>query len=604
MFINGLKYACSTCIKGHRSSHCSHVDRPLFEIRKKGRPVTQCTFCRDLRKTKQVHIKCACSGDKKASSASSTPTSITNATTTSSITNAEGQPILIHRNNSITSNHSNSSSSKCNVDDPCQDKSKKSTQCTCPHTSNNPPQQGQKASSIIAKQSPTTSTTGATPSYFPQVNVTQDTCTQMDVSQDSNLSLLAPLCNTPPPPSQPVKEENLSYSWALITSPSSNQIELPSTSAALASNHNSSFFSDMLVDSNSNNNNNNNDSNNLQHLGFIFHKPTSTQRFLDGQPRVRRRRSTNQKRINAANSTSVTPTNYNNGSNRLPVNALMDAVLTIDTLGQDYNLSTPPSSAVSPHQISSSASSAAMEPMDMQFDYLTEQLEILSSSNNNSNNNDTTTGYMGDLANADELTAILNNVLQKEEDDLSLPSSSSYAGSIVDPNQSPTTAALPSNTALAGSNPLTPTTTAVAASKRKSSGSSSHPLSPMNRSQCGSFVPRSKCCKPAGAVGGESVVITITPLTNTTNDEKSMMTMMLEDDHTQQKTTTRIVTCYCGSQCTCPGCLVHPGNFFLGSDPYAGLMMNPSSSASSSCYGSDEEDMSSMYGRNENFMSF
>lgn len=84
MYINGVKYACSTCIKvcgyfllkfihflhsyqlfqGHRSSHCSHVDRPLFEIRKKGRPVTQCSYCRDLRKTKQVHIKCAC-GDKK-----------------------------------------------------------------------------------------------------------------------------------------------------------------------------------------------------------------------------------------------------------------------------------------------------------------------------------------------------------------------------------------------------------------------------------------------------------------------------------------------------------------------------------------------------------
>lgn len=41
------------------------MDRPLFEIRKKGRPVTQCTFCRDLRKTKQVHIKCACSSNDK-----------------------------------------------------------------------------------------------------------------------------------------------------------------------------------------------------------------------------------------------------------------------------------------------------------------------------------------------------------------------------------------------------------------------------------------------------------------------------------------------------------------------------------------------------------
>ncbi|ORE02782.1 copper-fist-domain-containing protein [Rhizopus microsporus var. microsporus] len=64
MYINGIKYACSTCIKGHRSSHCNHVDRPLFEIRKKGRPVTQCTYCRDLRKTKQVHIKCACNSKK------------------------------------------------------------------------------------------------------------------------------------------------------------------------------------------------------------------------------------------------------------------------------------------------------------------------------------------------------------------------------------------------------------------------------------------------------------------------------------------------------------------------------------------------------------
>jgi len=49
-----------TCIKGHRSSSCRHTDRPLFEIKKKGRPVTQCEHCRELRKTKQVHVKCLC----------------------------------------------------------------------------------------------------------------------------------------------------------------------------------------------------------------------------------------------------------------------------------------------------------------------------------------------------------------------------------------------------------------------------------------------------------------------------------------------------------------------------------------------------------------
>ncbi|EJD52024.1 copper-fist-domain-containing protein, partial [Auricularia subglabra TFB-10046 SS5] len=59
-FIGDKKYACATCIKGHRSSSCAHTDRPLIEVKKKGRPVTQCEHCRDLRKTKQVHIKCVC----------------------------------------------------------------------------------------------------------------------------------------------------------------------------------------------------------------------------------------------------------------------------------------------------------------------------------------------------------------------------------------------------------------------------------------------------------------------------------------------------------------------------------------------------------------
>ncbi|RXW18688.1 hypothetical protein EST38_g7160 [Candolleomyces aberdarensis] len=62
MIISDKKYACETCIKGHRSSSCKHFDRPLFEIKKKGRPVTQCEHCRELRKTKQVHVKCICDG--------------------------------------------------------------------------------------------------------------------------------------------------------------------------------------------------------------------------------------------------------------------------------------------------------------------------------------------------------------------------------------------------------------------------------------------------------------------------------------------------------------------------------------------------------------
>ncbi|CAJ0648485.1 17516_t:CDS:2 [Entrophospora sp. SA101] len=65
VFIDGVKYACATCIKGHRSTSCQHRDRPLLEIKRKGRPVTQCNNCRELRKTQNIHIKCNCNERKK-----------------------------------------------------------------------------------------------------------------------------------------------------------------------------------------------------------------------------------------------------------------------------------------------------------------------------------------------------------------------------------------------------------------------------------------------------------------------------------------------------------------------------------------------------------
>ncbi|KAK7688164.1 hypothetical protein QCA50_008534 [Cerrena zonata] len=60
VIVNDKKFACESCIKGHRSSSCAHNDRPLFEVKKKGRPVSQCQQCRDLRKTKKVHSRCEC----------------------------------------------------------------------------------------------------------------------------------------------------------------------------------------------------------------------------------------------------------------------------------------------------------------------------------------------------------------------------------------------------------------------------------------------------------------------------------------------------------------------------------------------------------------
>ncbi|WWC71436.1 uncharacterized protein I206_105392 [Kwoniella pini CBS 10737] len=72
VLINEKKYACEKCIKGHRVSGCTHTDRPLYEIKKKGRPTTQCSHCKDKRKTagSSVHTKCSC-GDVKTPSTTS-----------------------------------------------------------------------------------------------------------------------------------------------------------------------------------------------------------------------------------------------------------------------------------------------------------------------------------------------------------------------------------------------------------------------------------------------------------------------------------------------------------------------------------------------------
>jgi len=58
----GIRFACEKCQIGHRSSNCNHLSRCLLEIRGKGRPVSQCGFCRAKRKEKQnkSHHRCLC----------------------------------------------------------------------------------------------------------------------------------------------------------------------------------------------------------------------------------------------------------------------------------------------------------------------------------------------------------------------------------------------------------------------------------------------------------------------------------------------------------------------------------------------------------------
>lgn len=63
MLIDGEKWACEACVRGHRVSNCQHSDRPLQHINKKGRPVSQCQHCRAMRKSRASHVKCDC-GEK------------------------------------------------------------------------------------------------------------------------------------------------------------------------------------------------------------------------------------------------------------------------------------------------------------------------------------------------------------------------------------------------------------------------------------------------------------------------------------------------------------------------------------------------------------
>ncbi|KAI8628422.1 hypothetical protein F5Y19DRAFT_138374 [Xylariaceae sp. FL1651] len=73
MLINGEKWACEACVRGHRVSNCQHSDRPLQHINKKGRPVSQCHHCRAMRKSRSSHIKCDC-GEKTHKCAHLQPT--------------------------------------------------------------------------------------------------------------------------------------------------------------------------------------------------------------------------------------------------------------------------------------------------------------------------------------------------------------------------------------------------------------------------------------------------------------------------------------------------------------------------------------------------
>ncbi|EED85767.1 hypothetical protein POSPLDRAFT_47293, partial [Postia placenta Mad-698-R] len=90
-----------SCIKGHRSSSCQHTDRPLYEIKKKGRPVSQCNKCRELRRTKRMHNKCNCVPGVCTELSSSESNEVGSSSGTSSPEKRAVTPLLLHGRTSL-----------------------------------------------------------------------------------------------------------------------------------------------------------------------------------------------------------------------------------------------------------------------------------------------------------------------------------------------------------------------------------------------------------------------------------------------------------------------------------------------------------------------
>ncbi|CAO3622423.1 unnamed protein product [Cunninghamella blakesleeana] len=391
-------------------------------------------------------------------------------------------------------------------------------------------------------------------------------------------------------------------------------------------------------------------------LGFIFHKPSS-QRYLNGQPRPPRKKSIKKQRppsphqltnltcttpLSSSSSTSTTTTvpikseyasqqdfilplmdldnlpttpsttnnhhptlhtnhtnnnNNNNNSNNIydydsliptstaDLNAILNNVLKPmqeefksdeEYMNQELaNLDLTSSSMYNNNQTSSRSSSISISNNNNNNN--------TNNNNNNTNNNNNNNTSPNHSTIITTTTTINNNMIPI----LSSPSNSSTTTNMTI-NSSPTTS-------MNGNHSFFPTMTNMPININpaaiSSSSTSSTPLPPTT-----STFDQISCCNQHSSDGttattvgniGESVVITITPLNESHHPLQG----------NQNQVRTRIMTCYCGSQCQCPGCLIHPGNFLIGDqyyNPFNGFPTTsstcPSSTASSTYSVSDDED--------------
>lgn len=151
------------------------------------------------------------------------------------------------------------------------------------------------------------------------------------------------------------------------------------------------------------------------------------------------------------------------------------------------------------------------------------------------------------MTDPDELTTLLNNVLMENNSTPSSATNNSTNGN-KQSNSTRTSAGID----------MTRSTT--------TSSSTSHSQQPQQPQQpqqmlCGSYAPHSNCSSASSIVEqqGESVVITITPLSNLLSNQEQRVEVAKE-----KPAVTRIVTCYYGKSCSCPGCFVHPNSNYQG----------------------------------------
>ncbi|MBW0475881.1 hypothetical protein O181_015596 [Austropuccinia psidii MF-1] len=216
VIIDGKKFACGACIKGHRSTSCNHTNRTLVEIGKKGRPPTQCNHCRELRKINKVHTKCVC-GDKPIKS-TRTPIILPNGITSL----IESEPLATTKTKKQSSDKSDLAQQifnpcLCTIGGTC---------CCCSQSSNSKSSLQTNASNSTA--STPSSNRFPNPSSSPSISNTHS---------EVNFSTRQSCCSNAPPVSQQVQNIVPGSSRSLQTIQSNNfqPYRYPSPSPTLTS---------------------------------------------------------------------------------------------------------------------------------------------------------------------------------------------------------------------------------------------------------------------------------------------------------------------------------------------------------------------------------